>query len=234
MTSKRKVDYSVYLVTGRELLPPGKDYYESLRESLIGGVTLVQVREKTCDTGEFIQIAIKTKAICDEYNVPVLINDRVDVHLAAGTDGIHVGQTDAPLDVVRRLVGPHAIVGQSVGNQEDARRAVEEGADYVGIGAVWDTKSKDLKGKKSLGPDGVGEILDVLAGTGVDAVAIGTCPLSSAYRSSGNCTDKSRRYTHTQSAATATRLYIACEGQRAKWDRRHLGHRWLDTARGSC
>lgn len=184
-----EIDYSLYLVTGRELLPPGKvrfssillpsdrssfqDYYESLEESLQGGVTLVQVREKTTDTGEFIEIARRTKEICDKYNVPVLINDRIDVHLAVGTAGIHVGQTDAPLDMARKLIGPDAIIGQSIRTVEDAERAIKGGVDYVGIGAVWDTSSKDLKGKKSLGPDGIGEILDVLAGTGVEAVAIG-------------------------------------------------------------
>ena len=81
---KAKIDYSVYLVTGREFLPPGKDYYELLKEALQGGVTLVQVREKDADTGEFIEVARKTKEVADKYGVPVLINDRIDVCLAIG------------------------------------------------------------------------------------------------------------------------------------------------------
>ncbi|KIR62454.1 hydroxyethylthiazole kinase [Cryptococcus bacillisporus CA1873] len=170
---KPTLDYSLYLVTGRELLPPGKDYYESLEESLQGGVTLVQVREKYVDTGEFIEVARRTKAICDKYNVPVLINDRIDVHLAVGTAGIHVGQTDCPIGLARSLVGPDAIIGLSVGNVNEAKRAIQQGADYVGIGAVWPTDSKDVTKKKMLGPDGVGEILDLLHGTGVPSVAIG-------------------------------------------------------------
>ncbi|OWZ67387.1 hydroxyethylthiazole kinase [Cryptococcus neoformans] len=170
---KPTLDYSLYLVTGRELLPPGKDYYESLEESLQGGVTLVQVREKYADTGEFIEIARRTKTICDKYNVPVLINDRIDVHLAVGTAGIHVGQTDCPIGLARSLVGPDAIIGLSVGNVNEAKRATQQGADYVGIGAVWPTNSKDVTKKKMLGPDGVGEILDLLHGTGVQSVAIG-------------------------------------------------------------
>ena len=123
----------------------------------------------------------------------MLINDRIDVHLAAGkwsrfiiaklqvrksplipgTAGIHIGQTDAPLALARQMIGDDAIIGQSVRDVAEAKRAVEGGADYVGIGAVWDTKSKDLKGKKAMGPEGVGEILDMLSGTGVEAVAIG-------------------------------------------------------------
>ena len=98
--------------------------------------------------------------------------------LITGSDGIHVGQTDTPLEVARKLIGPDAVIGQSVSTPEDAARAVELGADYVGIGAVWFTTSKDLKGKQSMGPYGVGTILDVLAGTGVQAVAIGGIHLS--------------------------------------------------------
>lgn len=93
--------------------------------------------------------------------------------LTTGTAGIHIGQTDAPLQLARKMVGPDAIIGQSIRNLDEAKKAIEDGADYVGIGAVWHTVSKDLKGRKSLGPEGVGEILDVLAGTGIQAVAIG-------------------------------------------------------------
>ncbi|WVR07680.1 hydroxyethylthiazole kinase [Kwoniella sp. DSM 27419] len=172
---RRQLDYSVYLVTGREFLPPGKDYCESLEESLQGGVTLVQVREKDTDTGEFIEVARRTKEICDKYDVPVLINDRIDVHLAVGTAGIHIGQTDCPFPLARSMLGPDAIIGLSVSNVDQAQAAAElKGElDYVGVGAVWPTGSKDTKGRKSLGPDGVGEILDILSGTGIEAVAIG-------------------------------------------------------------
>ncbi|ORY33449.1 putative thiamine biosynthetic bifunctional enzyme [Naematelia encephala] len=171
--SKPDIDYSLYLVTGRELLPPGKDYYESLEESLKGGVTLVQVREKDTDTGEFIEVAQKTKEVCDKYGVPVLINDRIDVCLAVGAAGIHIGQTDTPLLIARSLLPPTAIIGLSVTTPDQARLAIEHGADYVGIGPVWYTTSKDLKGKLSIGPEGAGAILEVLAESRIPAVAIG-------------------------------------------------------------
>ncbi|KAL1408541.1 thiamine biosynthetic bifunctional enzyme [Vanrija albida] len=168
---KAAIDYSLYLVTGRELLPEGKDYYESLEEALQGGVSVVQVREKDADTGEFVEIARRTKELTDKYNVPLFINDRVDVFLAVRPAGLHIGQSDLPLARARELVGPDAVIGVSVSNADEARAAVAEGADYVGVGAVWDTGSKDVSAKLKLGPEGAGALLDLL--DGVPAVAIG-------------------------------------------------------------
>ncbi|BEI81024.1 hypothetical protein CcaverHIS002_0201840 [Cutaneotrichosporon cavernicola] len=175
---KPAVDYSVYLVTGRELLPEGKDYYESLEESLQGGVTVVQVREKDVDTGKFVEVARKTKEVCDKYNVPLLINDRVDVFLAVGCAGVHVGQSDMPASQVRALIGDDAILGVSVSNEKEAVQAVQDGVDYVGIGAVWPTASKDVTAKPKLAPSGTGVLLDIIASQGekglaTQAVAIG-------------------------------------------------------------
>jgi thiamine-phosphate diphosphorylase/hydroxyethylthiazole kinase len=93
--------------------------------------------------------------------------------LMAGSAGIHIGQSDTPLTLARELVGPDAIIGHSVSSAQEAEYAVKNGADYVGIGPVWSTNSKDVTHKKILGCDGVGAILEVLAGTGVEAVAIG-------------------------------------------------------------
>ena len=148
-----------------------------------------------------------------KYGVPLLINDRIDVHLAVGkfastepikligervqgASGIHIGQSDCPLLDARRLLGPNAIIGVSVGKASEARQAITDGADYVGIGPVWHTTSKDLKGKRGLGPNGVGKILEVLSGTGVKAVAIGT------YTPKHSSADV-RRNTFAQPSATA-------------------------------
>ncbi|KAL5631955.1 hypothetical protein ACGC1H_000098 [Rhizoctonia solani] len=175
--SMMKIDYSLYLVTARELLPPGKDYYESLEESIQGGVTVVQVREKKADTREFLEIARRTKQICDKYGVPMFVNDRVDVALAVGATGVHLGQSDMPVSTARKLLelahpDSPCLVGVSVGNVDEAKRAVLDGADYVGIGAVWDTKTKDLV-KPVVGVRGVGDILDIVGDAGIPAVAIG-------------------------------------------------------------
>lgn len=108
-----------------------------------------------------------------QYNVPLFINDRIDVFLAVRPAGLHIGQTDMSLQAARALVGDDAVIGVSVGNEEQARIAIAQGADYVGVGAVWDTGSKDVRGKRKLGPAGAGKVLDVLAGSGVQSVAIG-------------------------------------------------------------
>ncbi|KAG8947051.1 hypothetical protein FRC04_011231 [Tulasnella sp. 424] len=168
---KPAVDYTLYLVTGRELVPPGKDYYESLEESLKGGVTVVQVREKKVDTREFLEVARKTKEICDRYNIPVLINDRVDIAIAIKAHGVHVGQDDMPIEVARSILGNDAIIGVSAGTVDEAKAAVAAGADYIGIGAVYPTGSKS--NAKLLGVRGVGPILSVLEGTNVKSVVIG-------------------------------------------------------------
>ncbi|KAL6310475.1 thiamine phosphate synthase superfamily [Sparassis latifolia] len=169
--TKPVVDYSLYLVTGRDLLPPGKDYFESLEESLQGGVTLVQIREKTADTREFLEIARQSQAICRKYNVLILINDRIDIALAIGADGVHIGQTDMPFAAARALLPPHAVIGVTCNTVEHVRKAVADGADYVGVGPVWSTQTKALT-SPVVGVRGIGEMLAMLDGTNVKAVAI--------------------------------------------------------------
>ncbi|KZT71053.1 HK-domain-containing protein [Daedalea quercina L-15889] len=170
--SKPTVDYSLYLVTGRALLPAGKDYYESLEESLQGGVTLVQIREKTAETGEFLEIACRSKEICRKHNVPILINDRIDIALAMGADGVHIGQTDMPIAVARSLLPPSAVIGVTCNTPEHVRQAVEDGADYVGVGPAWTTQTKKNL-NAIVGIRGLGMMLRELDGTQVKAVAIG-------------------------------------------------------------
>ncbi|KZV80506.1 thiamine biosynthetic bifunctional enzyme Thi4 [Exidia glandulosa HHB12029] len=166
------IDLRLYLVTGRELLPPGKSYEESLEEAIKGGVTVVQVREKKCDTGEFLDIAQRSKAICDRHNIPLIINDRVDVALAVGAHGVHLGQTDMPFAVARKLLPPNVIIGISVNTVEEALKACEDGADYLGIGAVYATSTKDLT-KPILGPRGAARILTALESKSIKTVVIG-------------------------------------------------------------
>ncbi|KAH8083795.1 Hydroxyethylthiazole kinase [Cristinia sonorae] len=166
MANKPEVDYSLYLVTGRDLLPPGKAI-----QSIQGGVTLVQVREKTADTGEFLEIARQSKVVCRKYNVPIFINDRIDIALAIGADGVHLGQTDMPVSVARALLPPNTIIGVTVNTREHVRKAVADGADYVGMGPVWGTTTKNVL-SPLVGPRGVAKMLEELEGTDVKAVAI--------------------------------------------------------------
>ncbi|EGO25805.1 hypothetical protein SERLADRAFT_348122 [Serpula lacrymans var. lacrymans S7.9] len=175
------VDYSLYLVTGRELLPQGKDYLVSLEESLQGGVTIVQVREKHIDTLEFLEIAQKTKLLCNKYNVPLIINDRIDIALAVQADGVHLGQTDMPIHIARSLLPPGTILGVSCNTKEHVQKAISDGADYVGIGAVWGTSTKQLT-SPVIGVRGVGQILKTLDGTNVKGSFIGGIKSANALR----------------------------------------------------
>ncbi|KAJ4497211.1 thiamine biosynthetic bifunctional enzyme Thi4 [Lentinula lateritia] len=175
------IDYSLYLVTGRELLPQGQDYFDSLEQSLQGGVTVVQIREKNTDTREFLDVALRSKAICDRYNVPLIVNDRVDIALAVQAAGVHVGQTDMPVSIARKLLPRGTVIGVSCNNIQELDKAVSDGADYIGIGAVWSTTTKTLN-KPVVGVRGVGELLRKLDGTSVKAVGIGGIKLKNLLR----------------------------------------------------
>lgn len=181
-------DLSLYLVTGRDLLPDGKSYLVFLEEALRGGVTIVQVREKSVDTAEFLEIARDTVSLCAGYNVPVIINDRVDIALASGAAGVHLGQTDMPFAIARKLLPPSAIIGVSCTTPEHVRKAIEDGADYVGLGAVYATSTKDVSAPgRVCGIAGVRAMLSVLEGTGVKAVAIGGIKSTNLLRTLHGC-----------------------------------------------
>ncbi|ORY81579.1 THZ kinase [Protomyces lactucae-debilis] len=150
---------TLYLVTDSGLLSSSAESLEAHVEKAIqGGVDLVQLREKDADTAEFIEKARKVGAVCKKHNVPFLINDRVDVALAVDADGVHVGQDDMPCTLVRQLLGQGKIIGVSCNTIEEAEKAVENGADYLGIGPVYDTSTKELT-KPTLGVSGVQAIL---------------------------------------------------------------------------
>lgn len=120
------------------------DTLESAVEQAVkGGCTVVQLREKECSSLDFYETAKKIKKITDLYQVPLIINDRVDIALAVDADGVHVGQDDLPAKEVRRILGPDKIVGVSAGCVEEAVRAAADGADYLGVGAMYATSTKE-------------------------------------------------------------------------------------------
>lgn len=138
---KSKIDYSIYLLTDDACLM-GRPLLECVEQALRAGVTLLQYRSKYKDGGAMYQEALALKELCDRYDVPLIINDRVDVALAVGAAGVHVGQDDLPCSVVRQLVGPDFVIGVSAHNPEEARKAAADGADYLGCGAVFGTGTK--------------------------------------------------------------------------------------------
>lgn len=131
----------LYAVTDRAWLR-GRTLYEQVEEALAGGATCVQLREKTLDDDTFLAEARALLPLCHRYGAPLILNDRLDLALACGADGVHVGQDDLPVAEVRRRAGRGLIVGASAHNVAEARRAWAEGADYLGCGAVFGSATK--------------------------------------------------------------------------------------------
>ena len=138
---KPAIDYSIYLVTDEACLH-GRPLLKCVEEALAAGVTLVQYRAKATDGGVLYAEACRLKELCDKYSVPLIINDRLDIALAVGAAGVHLGQDDLPCAVARRLLGEDFIIGVSAHNPAEAVQAVSEGADYLGCGAVFGTATK--------------------------------------------------------------------------------------------
>ena len=138
---KPAIDYSIYLVTDEACLH-GRPLLKCVEEALAAGVTLVQYRAKATDGGVLYTEACRLKELCDKYSVPLIINDRLDIALAVGAAGVHLGQDDLPCAVARRLLGEDFIIGVSAHNPAEAVQAVSEGADYLGCGAVFGTATK--------------------------------------------------------------------------------------------
>ena len=168
--------------TGKQTL------YEQVEAALKGGVTCVQLREKELDETAFLQEAKELCALCRRYGVPFLVNDNVEIAIACGADGIHVGQEDLAAGEVRRRVGENMILGVSVHTVEEACQAVRDGADYLGLGAVFPTNTKtDVEQMSNETLRAICDAVDVpivaigginqgnilkLAGSGVDGVAL--------------------------------------------------------------
>jgi thiamine-phosphate pyrophosphorylase len=138
---KPNIDYTLYLVTDSELMVAAS-IDESVEQAIIGGCTVVQLREKTASSREFYETAARVREITARYGVPLIINDRADIAVAVDADGVHIGQDDLPYNAARRIAGQNIVVGVSVSNLSEALAAVEMGADYLGVGAMFATGTK--------------------------------------------------------------------------------------------
>ena len=137
------IDYSLYAITDRSWLKPGEKLADAVEKAILGGATIVQLREKKLDKEDFLKEAIEIQALCRQYHVPFVINDDVDIALQIDADGVHVGQSDMEAGDVRTKLGPDKIIGVSAQTVEQAVLAEQRGADYLGVGAVFPTGSKD-------------------------------------------------------------------------------------------
>lgn len=138
---KPEIDYTLYLCTDRKIMTTDT-IEESVELAIKGGVSVVQLREKECCSREFYELALTVKEITDAYEVPLLINDRLDIAMAVGADGVHLGRTDIPVHVARNLLGADKIVGATANTVEAAVEAWKMGADYLGVGDVFGTTTK--------------------------------------------------------------------------------------------
>lgn len=164
---KTDVNYKLYLVTDRDLLK-NTDLYTAVEEAIKGGVTLIQLREKDLTTLEFYNTALNIKKVTDKYNIPLIINDRMDIALAVNASGVHIGQKDIPCTIARKILGNDKILGVSATTLSQAIKAEKEGADYIGVGAIFHTSTKQDANPVSI--DMLKEIKETLS---IPVVAIG-------------------------------------------------------------
>ncbi|MGN0537359.1 MAG: thiamine phosphate synthase [Acutalibacteraceae bacterium] len=134
-------DLSLYLVTDSELMTT-TTVPECVEKAIQGGVTMVQLREKNLSSRAFYETACAVLTVTKHYHVPLIINDRVDIALAVGADGVHLGQKDLPATIARKLLGENKIIGVTAPSVELAQKAKQEGADYIGVGAIFGTTTK--------------------------------------------------------------------------------------------
>ena len=139
--TKDNLDLTLYLVTDRTGIT-AEQLLDKVDKACQGGVTLVQLREKECTTLEYISLARALRKVTAKYNVPLLIDDRVDVALAANAEGVHLGTEDMPIRAAREILGENAIIGATAKTIERARSAEAEGADYLGTGAIFEPTVK--------------------------------------------------------------------------------------------
>ncbi|MDE6776178.1 MAG: thiamine phosphate synthase [Ruminococcus sp.] len=136
-----KLDTTLYLVTDSTGLEE-EIFLQKIESALQNGVTLLQLREKEKSTREYISLAEKVHEISQKYGVPLIIDDRIDVALAAGAEGVHLGQSDMPIDTARKIIGNEYIIGATTKTVPQALEACENGADYLGVGAIYPTTTK--------------------------------------------------------------------------------------------
>ena len=132
----------IYLVTDEKACL-GKDFYVCIEEAIKGGVKIVQLREKNISTKDFYEKALKVKEICKNYGALFIINDRLDIAQVVGADGVHLGQSDMPIEKAREILKDKFLIGATARNVEEAKRAELLGADYIGSGAIFGTSTKD-------------------------------------------------------------------------------------------
>jgi thiamine-phosphate pyrophosphorylase len=176
MRDKKRIDYSLYLVTDRAL-SLGRTNLEVIAAAVEGGVTLVQFREKEASTRDFYEEGLKIGDFLRARNIPLIINDRIDIALALDADGVHLGQEDLPVAVARKMLGAGKIIGASVFTVFEAETAEAEGADYLGLSPIFVTSTKPEL-VEQIGIEGIPPIRQAV---GLPLVGIGSMNRTNAF-----------------------------------------------------
>lgn len=192
----KDIDYSLYLVAGSDICGHEK-FLDYIEQAILGGVTVVQLREKQANGRELYETAVKVRELTKGYNIPLIINDRVDIALAVGADGVHLGQSDLPCHIARKILGNDKIIGLSARNIERAIEAEQSGANYLGVGAMFPTSTKtdakvvtpsvikEIKNKIKIPVVAIGGInldnIDKLKGCGIDGAAVVSAIMGSEF-----------------------------------------------------
>lgn len=134
-------DYTLYLVTDRQLMSCDS-LTEAVEQAILGGYTMIQLREKELSSLEFYNQAVAVKQVTDKYHIPLIINDRIDIAMAVQATGVHIGQHDLPAAAVRKIIGENMLLGVSASSIAEAIQAQQDGADYLGVGAMFPTGTK--------------------------------------------------------------------------------------------
>lgn len=134
-------DYTLYLVTDRQLMSCDS-LTEAVEQAILGGCTMIQLREKELSSLEFYNQAVAVKQVTDKYHIPLIINDRIDIAMAVQATGVHIGQHDLPAAAVRKVIGENMLLGVSASSIAEAIQAQQDGADYLGVGAMFPTGTK--------------------------------------------------------------------------------------------
>ena len=171
---EKEIDYSVYLVTDHRD-KTDEEFLNVVEEAIKGGTAIVKISERTASTKDFYQLALKVKEITSKYDVPLLINDRIDIALAVDCEGVHIGQDDMPAGIARKIIGNDKILGVSASTVDEAIKAEEDGADYIGSGAVFPTATKDDADSVSKE-----ELKNIVDSINIPVVAIGGITLENA------------------------------------------------------
>lgn len=162
-----RIDLSLYVITDEEIA--GMSHVEIAKKALAGGASVIQLRDKVRNDREMFLIAREMAKICHAYGAYLIVDDRVDVALASGADGVHLGPEDLPVFEVRKIAPENFIIGATVHSVEEALRAQEEGADYLGAGSVFPTKTK----RREITLIGVDGLREIVSSVSVPVVAIG-------------------------------------------------------------